>query len=133
MLAIMLDRIEAALKDIPEIRIAIVYGSFASGRQTDRSDLDLAVASQSPLSDEVKVDWITRLGAALGREIDLIDLNSATGTVLKEALTRGKTVLNQDVDLFARILKRMLLDEADFQETRRRVLARRRKSSFDVA
>ena len=128
----MISNLESILQSIPEIQLAIVYGSFAAGTQRPDSDLDLAIAGARPFTDDFKVDLVNRLSGALKREIDLIDLNVASGTVLKEALTNGKVIKKVDSDLLGRVLKKMLFDEADFQIVRRKYLAQRRKKVFDV-
>lgn len=117
------------LKEFSKVKIALVYGSFASGKFSAQSDLDLGIAAHTPLDMEDMVKVQTKLSLCTGREVDLIDLNTATGTVLKEALTTGHVLFDQDPVLFARILSRMVTEEADFGRLRNQLLeARRRKT-----
>ena len=127
-----LNQIKQALELIPDIQIAIVYGSFAKGTETPKSDVDIAVAGSKPLTGDEKVHLINRLSAVLNREIDLIDLRVAAGTVLKEALTTGKILLKRDSDLYAQVLTQMIFDEEDFQKRRKLIMTERRKRAFNA-
>jgi len=126
-------RILDVLKRYPSVELAIVYGSFARGAEKAGSDLDLAIAGGLPFDAEFKVSLMNDLSLALKREIDLIDLSQASGTVLKEAMCKGVVILNRDHLRYAHILTRMLLDEEDFQKGRARLMKQRRKKAFDVA
>lgn len=118
--------------EFPEIQVAMVYGSFARGKESPSSDLDLAVAGAKALSADQKVDLINRLSSRLAREIDLIDLGTVTGTVAKEALTTGRLLFNRDPQRLAGILSRLMVEEEDFQKLRARLMSDRRKKAFRV-
>ena len=113
-----------------KIQIALVFGSFAKNTQTSTSDLDLACLFLEPLTIDQQVEWIDRISRLTGREIDLIDLSTATGTVLHEAVTNGVFLKKGSPEAFARILKRMWLENEDFEKQRQRILAERRKKVF---
>ncbi|MGH8650067.1 MAG: type VII toxin-antitoxin system MntA family adenylyltransferase antitoxin, partial [Burkholderiales bacterium] len=83
------ESIRAVLERHPEIRIALLFGSLAEGKERRDSDLDLAVAAGGPLSADQKSALIAELAQAMGRPVDLVDLRTAAGLVLKEALTTG--------------------------------------------
>ena len=122
-----LRKIKKVLLGFPELGLAIIYGSFATGNEKATSDIDIAIAANSKISIEELVKVQTQLSNATSREIDLIDLNAATGTVFKEALTKGVTILKLDDELYAKILSRMLFQQADFEPLRNRILEARRK------
>ena len=128
-----LEEVKNILKQKPMIKLAIVYGSFAQGKEKPDSDLDLAVAGDRVLTPDEKVDIVNLISSKIGREVDLIDLNEATGTVVKQAVETGVVLIKHDVDLLARILSRIVTDEEDFQKTRRKLMKSRRKKAFDVA
>jgi predicted nucleotidyltransferase len=122
------DEVMAVLAGHPEIRIAILFGSLARGAGRPDSDLDLAVAMAAPLDAAQKAALIEELARRVGRPVDLVDLRGATGLVLREVLTRGKRLRMTDVSLYAALLRRLWLDEADFQPYRRRMLEARRRA-----
>lgn len=119
--------IRSVLERHPEIRIALLFGSLAAGKGRRDSDLDLAVAAAQPLSADRKTALIAELAQATGRPVDLVDLRTAAGLVLKEALTTGLRLRVTDKALLAELVKKMWFDEADFQPYRRRILEARRK------
>ena len=122
-----LIKINETLSTFPEIKVAVLYGSFANGTENPKSDIDLALAASKKIPPEELVEIQTRLSNSTGREVDLIDLNTACGTVFKEALTKGSIILKRDPALYAQILSRMLFEQADFEPLRNRIFEDRRK------
>jgi len=107
----------AALSELleaePSLRLAVVYGSAAAGRDGPHSDLDIAVAGDDPMSPD-EVDALRlRLKAAGRRPVDLVDLHRVRGVLLAEILVRGRATLNRRPALLAGFIVRML----DFQES----------------
>ncbi|MEN8259451.1 MAG: nucleotidyltransferase domain-containing protein [Pseudomonadota bacterium] len=112
----------------PQIKVAILFGSFCQGNADQDSDLDIAVAAAKPLSPEEKMSLIEELAQFSGRPVDLIDLQTAGGLILHRALTRGQLLHCTDRSLYAEIIKKMLFHQADFMPYRRRILAQRRSA-----
>lgn len=106
------------------IRLAIVFGSCASGNEHADSDIDIAVQGDHPLSAEEKTRIIENVATACGRPVDLIDLRTAGEPLLGEIL-RGNRLLGSDED-YARLLTRHLIDTADFLPLQQRILKERR-------
>lgn len=116
----------------PQVKLAVLFGSLAYQQGRFDSDLDLAVAGESSLSAEEKVALIATLAEYSGRPIDLIDLRSVGGMILKEALTHGQIVYCTDRDVYAEMIKKLIFDQADFAPYRDRILAERRKAWIDA-
>lgn len=57
-----------------DVRLAIVFGSVASGQAEVGSDLDIAVATTRPMTAARKKALIFRLAQITGRPVDLVDL-----------------------------------------------------------
>lgn len=127
----MLQRARAFLDRVAAVRVAIVYGSFARNAQRPDSDFDVAVAAESRLSVTAKVRIVTGLSRLLGREVDLIDLNEASGTVLTEALSQGRLLLNRDPELLARILSKAMVQHEDFDKLRDKLMRDKRARVFN--
>jgi predicted nucleotidyltransferase len=108
-------------------RLAILFGSRATGRATANSDLDLAVRTTAPFEAAEKIALIEKLAAATGLPIDLIDLSHAGEPLLGQILKHGIRLVGSDED-YATLLTRHLFDAADFLPYRRRILAERRQA-----
>ena len=80
------DQLLRALSGFPEIRLALLFGSRASGRPRADSDIDLAILADSPLAPERRACIIEAVALATGCPIDLVDLYHAPEPVLGEAL-----------------------------------------------
>ena len=122
-----IDQLREALDDLDGIRLAIVFGSVARGHATDSSDLDIAILGERPLSSDLKSAIISTLGRATGRPIDLVDLGRAGEPLLGEVLKNGTRILARDDSAHAELLRKHLLDAADFLPYRNRILAERRR------
>lgn len=120
-----LATIVAKLTDYGEIRLAILFGSLATGRATPDSDIDLAIDAGRPLSTARRIRIITDLAAMTGRPVDLVDLRQAGEPLLGQILRQGKRLLGTD-EAYAAWLSRHLLDEADFMPYHRRIIEARR-------
>lgn len=82
-----LAQLEAALAGRPDVELAVVFGSVARGDAGPASDVDLAVRGD--------VDRLT-LGAeislAVGREVDVVDLDTPDIVLLSEIVRDGRCV-----------------------------------------
>ena len=65
--------IDLKLKDIlsrhPSVEMAFLFGSLAAGQGRMGSDLDLAVATVTPLTPQTKIELIEDLAVAIGRTV----------------------------------------------------------------
>jgi predicted nucleotidyltransferase len=120
-----IDAIAAVLDRHPEIDLAIVFGSLASGRHRPNSDLDLAVRAPVVLGAAARLALIGELAGATGRAIDLVDLRRVGEPLLGQVLRHGHRLRGSD-EAFAALLHRHLLDAADFMPYVQRMLAERR-------
>ncbi|MBP7865812.1 MAG: nucleotidyltransferase domain-containing protein [Acidobacteria bacterium] len=99
----------------PRLQLAFLFGSVARGEAGRESDLDLAVADADRIGWERKMELMERFSLASGRPVDLVDLRTATGPLLRAVLCRGTRLLCRDPLLLAELLRRLWYDAADFQ------------------
>lgn len=89
----------AALRTLPNVRLAVLYGSVARGEEDGGSDLDLLVKLQR---DEfsARADLRERLRAAAGREVQLVGLREAeqSSLLLSDVLRDGRVLVDRDGD-----------------------------------
>lgn len=118
-------QLKEALEQFPQIRLAVLFGSTALGRQQPRSDLDIAVAANRPLTTHEKIAIIGALAERTGRPIDLVDLSGAAEPLLGQVVRHGRRILGSDT-LYGELISRHLFEQADFMPYRARLLAERR-------
>jgi predicted nucleotidyltransferase len=116
------------LAGYPAIKLALLFGSLSRNEARADSDLDLAVAATHQLDAGEKICLITDMAQLSGRPVDLVDLQSAGGLILKEALTKGVLIYCTDKNLYAELIKKMLYNQADWIPYRDRILADRRRA-----
>ena len=121
-----------ALEGDPRILLAWVFGSVASSKDHAGSDVDVAVACERALSPEEQIALAQALERRVGSTVDLIDLFDAHGPVLTEAMSKGMMVIRKSPELYARLLKRIWFEEADYGPLRRRIQSERRRKVFAV-
>lgn len=117
--------ISEILQRFPQVRLAILFGSYARGTASADSDLDLAVQAAEPLDTATRLQLIGDLAERLGRPVDLVDLQRAGEPLLGEIL-KGRRILGDDT-AHAQLITRHLFDAADFLPYRNRILAERRR------
>jgi len=122
----LIEAIRAAIGAQPGIAFAILFGSLARGEARADSDLDLAVDAGHRLTSGEKMALISRLAAATGRPIDLVDLQATGEPLLGQILRHGKRILGTDTQ-YAGLIRRHVFDQADFVPYRDRILAERRR------
>ncbi|MDO8512349.1 MAG: nucleotidyltransferase domain-containing protein [bacterium] len=60
-----------------QLKLVVVFGSFATGKQRKDSDLDIAVLGMKDVFFKEHVDLINELSAIFNKEVDLTILNKA--------------------------------------------------------
>lgn len=123
-----LEVITQVLRRHPRVRVAWVFGSMACGRVRPSSDLDVAVLGDKPLRAEQKSVLIRHLARAVGRAVDLVDLQATHGPVVGEILRHGQRLFCDDPALYAEQVKQWIFDRADWIPYRQRILETRRRT-----
>jgi len=119
------SQLKIVLARFPNIKLAILFGSVALGRETVESDLDIAVSTNAMLTAVEKHAIISELTQLTGRSIDLIDLKLASEPLLGQILRYGKRLLGSDT-LYGNFIYSHLVAQADFMPYRSRLLQERR-------
>jgi len=78
-----------------QVKLVLLFGSFAKGVQNFNSDVDIAVLSCSEFDFE---NTRTELIQLLGREVDLIDLDSVNVVLQKQIVDSGVLVIGSKKD-----------------------------------
>ena len=100
-------RLITALQGRPEVRLAFLFGSAATRGPNAARDVDVAVAFAQPLSLLQQGALCAQLEQIVGREIDLVDLDSASTLLRWEVVRSGIVLAARDrrdlVDFRARV------------------------------
>ncbi len=108
----------------PQFKLAILFGSQATGGASRESDIDLALLSNTPIPSDLKLELLEKIGARFGRPVDIVDLYFAAEPILGQVF-KGKRLFGDD-ETYARLLTKHLINTADFVPLQRRILAKRR-------
>ena len=124
------QQVARTLAPHPEIQLAFVFGSAARDALRPDSDVDVAVLAASRLSPEARLELMAELSLAVKREVDLVDLSTAWGLILRQVLTTGTLALKRSDTAHAMLLKRMLFDQADMEPLRQRIIEKSLERGF---
>lgn len=121
----MLNQLTNLFAKNASIQLALVFGSAARGDLKPESDIDVAVLAHKRLSHIEKRALIEQITVSTGRAVDLIDLADVGQPLLGQIMKNSKRVKGTD-SLFASLMTRSVLDEADFMPYVARLLQTRR-------
>jgi uncharacterized protein len=107
-----------------DIRLAMLFGSAASGRLSAQSDVDIAVLADAALTAQRKVELMGSIALLCGRPVDLVDLRTA-GQPLLGQIVQGQR-LKGSTNLLAQLAYRNVIERSDFLPLIERSLAQRR-------
>ena len=118
------EQLTRFLTRYPNLKLAMLFGSQATGQASPGSDIDLGLLFDMPLSGSDKLGIIEAIGAEFGRPVDIVDLFYAPEPVTGQVF-KGKRLLGDDT-VYAELLTKHLVNTADFLPLRERILAERR-------
>jgi uncharacterized protein len=104
----------------PDVAVAFLFGSEASGRTRPDSDVDLAFLfypGKQP-SSELLPDIQDELTALLKKEVDLVVLNSANPVIRMQVLKKGKKVFQRDKKIYSDFFVRTINEYDDLKKVR---------------
>ena len=90
----LLERLRQGIASLPEVRLAVLFGSMARGQARPQSDVDLGVLLD-PDTPDVRFKAETELGRAAGRAVDVVFLNQAP-PLLRFEIAKEGILLHQD-------------------------------------
>lgn len=112
-----MEALKRALEADPRVGYAVVFGSVARGVSHAGSDLDVAVAGTGGrrLSALDLGDIASRLEAAAGRPVDVLDLEEAPPALAYRIFRDGRVLVERDRARLTERRARAILEYLDFQ------------------
>jgi predicted nucleotidyltransferase len=89
---------DSLLAAFPQAWAIYVYGSFARGDDSPKSDIDLALLLPPNEKIEDLLGVIGDVSTRIHREVDLVDLRRVSDVLRREVLAEGKTLYISDRD-----------------------------------
>lgn len=101
----------------PDIISVYLFGSFASGKITSESDVDLGVLFRENIDINASriIDLNELLSERAGVSIDIVVLNSAPPRISMQILRNGKIIVNRDVLSTARWISGTIMRYDDYK------------------
>lgn len=112
------EKIKSFFESIPEILSADLFGSFAEGRENDKSDVDIAVLCRPIPSALTLISWREELSVLLNKEVDLICLNTASPIIAMQVLKNGKNILVKNEREYVNYQIKTYVNYAELKELR---------------
>lgn len=115
------------LEEDKRIRYALVFGSLAAGTFGASSDVDVGVAFEKRLSMDDQIDISMSLSVALDRNVDVVDLRTATGVLLQQLLAKRITLVKRDETIMPNLMVKRVYEEMDLMPLFERIWSARRE------
>ena len=93
----LLQALVAELRTLPDVRLAVLFGSMARGDEHDRSDLDILVRFADPTL-RARGRLLARVEHAVPRQVQLVALEDASALLLADVLRHGRVLVDRDGD-----------------------------------
>ena len=123
----MLAQIINVLNTEQGLKLAIIFGSVATGNMRIDSDVDIALLFDSPLSAVRKMELAAQLERELLRDVDLVDLSTLSGTILKQILCKGQVLVQKEAGVLVEQMQKMIYNQADMMPYVSRTLMERQQ------
>ena len=114
----LLESLRATLKAGPSLRLAILFGSRATGRAREGSDFDVGIVPVDPglpLGQELAL--AAALSAAVASEVDVVRLDGDCPLLAAEAAREGVCLLEAAPGVFAAFRADAMSRWIDFEDT----------------
>lgn len=93
----LLRALRAALRTEPNVRLAVLFGSTATGSDHERSDVDVLVVLHDPAVGRL-AGLAERLSRRIGREMQLVRLSEAqrSPVLMVDVIDHGRVLVDRD-------------------------------------
>jgi predicted nucleotidyltransferase len=89
------EKIILLLKEKIPLQLLILFGSFAEGHATLRSDIDLAFISADKIDEVARWEIAQELAIIMRRDVDLVNMETASDVFKFEIVTKGEILFQE--------------------------------------
>jgi uncharacterized protein len=114
--------IEHIRKSVPSLIALYRFGSQAKGTARPDSDIDLAVLARDPIPNIRRFELAQELATQLHRDVDLVDLRSASTVMRMQAISTGECLFSASNRLQGEFEDLVYSTYARLNEERREIL-----------
>jgi predicted nucleotidyltransferase len=114
----LLDRLRERAASLPELKLAVLFGSTARGQARKGSDVDLGLLVD-PDTRETRLKALIELERVAGREVDAVFVNEAPPLLRVEIARDGILIFQRQEDLWRRFKERAIQDWWDWAPSAR--------------
>jgi predicted nucleotidyltransferase len=111
----LLRELRTALAGRSDLRFAVLFGSAVTRGPDLARDIDVAVSCSPPLALLERARLATELEVALGREVDVVDVEEASTLLRWEVVRYGRTILANDPEHLLQFKARVPIERADLE------------------
>ncbi len=106
--------------DKSHVVAVFIFGSYAAGRETSESDIDLAILWDKPHvpDGETQIALREELSSLLSKDVDLVCLNTASPIIGMQVHNNGKILIVNSSRELADYEIRLFIDYAELKELR---------------
>ena len=101
--------------DLPGLQGIYLFGSYAGGYATEKSDIDIAVLCQSHISPDVKKNMLNTFFDYTNKVVDFIELRYANTIFQEEIIKTAQRVLTVDEEACERFEDYVYCSAMDFR------------------
>ena len=120
------ERIKKILENDPAIQQAILFGSYAKGTQTKRSDMDLGIQLKEPMTSKQKMAYLGKIQNYIDADLDLVDLLRVGQPLLSQIMKYGKRLKGSSLQ-YAELAIKNVNTAQDFIPLIERMMKERRE------
>lgn len=121
-----IKRIKIFLENDSAIQQAILFGSYAKGTQTKRSDMDLGIQLKKPMTSKQKLAYLEKIQNCIDVELDLVDLLRVGQPLLSQIMKYGKHLKGSSLQ-YAELAIKNVNTAQDFMPLIERMMKDRRE------
>lgn len=114
--------IHQILQTLPEVWAIYRFGSAGTAFERTDSDIDVAILSPKSMDNLARWEWAQDLARQLRRDVDLVDLQSASVVLRHQVFYHGQRIYCADRFAAEEFESRALSDYVRLNEARRGIL-----------